>query len=75
LPESIKAHRRPYRDVSFINLNCIAPPSALNLVEQINQTWTYLVALAAAKQLLTLHPEAGGYRLAPGRTRPTRSIS
>lgn len=39
---------------------------ALNLVEQINQTWTYLVALAAAKQLLTLHPEAGGYRLAPG---------
>jgi hypothetical protein len=38
----------------------------LNLVEQINQTWTYLVALAAAKQLLTLHPEAGGYRLAPG---------
>jgi hypothetical protein len=26
LPESIKAHRRPYRDVSFINLNCIAPP-------------------------------------------------
>jgi hypothetical protein len=39
---------------------------ALNLVEQINQTWTYLVALAAAKQLLTLHPEAGGFRLAPG---------
>jgi hypothetical protein len=29
----------------------------LNLVEQINQTWTYLVALAAAKQLLALHPE------------------
>jgi hypothetical protein len=39
---------------------------ALNLVEQINQTWTYTVALAAARQLLTLHPEAGGYRLAPG---------
>jgi hypothetical protein len=39
---------------------------ALNLVEQINQTWTYLVALAAARQLLALHPEAGGYRLAPG---------
>jgi hypothetical protein len=39
---------------------------ALNLVEQINQTWTYLVALAAAKQLLTLHPEAGGYRMTPG---------
>jgi hypothetical protein len=39
---------------------------ALNLVEQINQTWTYMVALAAARQLLVLHPEAGGYRLAPG---------
>jgi hypothetical protein len=38
---------------------------ALNMVEQINQTLTYLAALAAAKQLLTLHPEAGGYRLAP----------
>jgi hypothetical protein len=39
---------------------------ALNLVEQINQTWTYAVALAAARQLLTLHPNAGGFRLAPG---------
>jgi hypothetical protein len=39
---------------------------ALNLVEQINQTWTYTVALAAARQLLVLHPEAGGYQLAPG---------
>jgi hypothetical protein len=38
----------------------------LNLVEQINQTWTYTVALAAARQLLVLHPEAGGYQLAPG---------
>src|SRR5262245_34758172 len=39
---------------------------ALNLMEQINQTWTYAVALAATRQLLGLHPEAGGYRLAPG---------
>jgi hypothetical protein len=38
----------------------------LNLVEQINQTWTYFAALAAAKQLLALHPEGGGFRLAPG---------
>jgi hypothetical protein len=38
---------------------------ALNLVEQINQTWTYF-ALAATRQLLVLHPEAGGYKLAPG---------
>jgi len=39
---------------------------ALNLVEQINQTWTYAVALAATRQLLVLHPKAGGYKLAPG---------
>lgn len=38
----------------------------LNLIEQINQTWTYVAALAAARELLTLHPEAGGYRLEPG---------
>ena len=39
---------------------------SLNLVEQINQTWTYAVAVAAARQLLLLHPEAGGFHLAPG---------
>lgn len=39
---------------------------ALNFVEQINQTWTFAVAAAAAKQLLDLHPEAGGFHLAPG---------
>jgi hypothetical protein len=38
----------------------------LNLVEQINQTWSYVVALAATRQLLELHPDVGGYRLAPG---------
>ena len=38
----------------------------LNLIEQINQTWTYAVAVAAARQLLLLHPEAGGFHLAPG---------
>jgi len=38
----------------------------LNIVEQINQTWTYAVAIAAARQLLRLHPEAGGFHLAPG---------
>ena len=38
----------------------------LNLVEQINQTWTFAVAIAAAKQLLLLYPEAQGFRLAPG---------
>lgn len=35
-------------------------------MEQINQTWTYAVAIAAARQLLVLHPEAGGFHLAPG---------
>ncbi len=39
---------------------------ALNVVEQINQTFTYAVALAAARQLLARHPEAEGFRLAPG---------
>jgi len=38
----------------------------INVVEQINQTWTLTAALAAARQLLALHPDAGGFRLAPG---------
>lgn len=38
----------------------------LNAIEQINQTWTYLVALIAARQLLEMHPEAEGFRVAPG---------
>lgn len=38
----------------------------LNLIEQVNQTWTFAVALAAARQLLALHPDVGGFRLAPG---------
>jgi hypothetical protein len=39
---------------------------SLNVVEQINQTWTYAVAATAARQLLELHPDAGGFYLAPG---------
>ena len=39
---------------------------ALNVVEQINQTFTYAVAIAAARKLLLLHPEAEGFILAPG---------
>lgn len=38
----------------------------LNLIEQINQTWTFAVAIAASRQLLGLHPDVGGLRLAPG---------
>ena len=39
---------------------------ALNAIEQINQVWTYLAALAAARHLLELHPDAGAMRIAPG---------
>lgn len=40
---------------------------ALNFIEQINQTWSFAVAIAAARQLLKLHPNVGGFRLAPRR--------
>lgn len=39
---------------------------ALNAIEQINQTFTFAVALEAARFLLARHPEAGGFDLAPG---------
>lgn len=35
----------------------------LNLVEQINQTWTCLVSLKALPFLFERHPTAGGFRL------------
>ena len=38
----------------------------LNVVEQLNQTFTILVSLRAVERLFELHPEAGGYRLALG---------
>jgi hypothetical protein len=38
----------------------------LNIIEQINQTWTFVVALCAARHLLEMHPDVGGYLLAPG---------
>lgn len=38
----------------------------LNFIEQVNQTFSYLVALEAARMLLTRHPECGGLNLAPG---------
>ncbi|MEO4045349.1 hypothetical protein AAFN47_27470 [Hoeflea sp. CAU 1731] len=47
---------------------------ALNLIEQVNQTFTYLVALKAARLLLEWHPEAEGYRLAPGAHAPKQSL-
>lgn len=39
---------------------------ALNVVEQINQSFSYLVALNAARWLLEAYPDAGGLSLAPG---------
>ncbi len=38
----------------------------LNIIEQVNQTFTYLVALEASRKLLELHPNSNGYHLAPG---------
>jgi hypothetical protein len=38
----------------------------LNIIEQLNQTWTYAVALEATRVLLRLHPDVGGFRVAPG---------
>jgi hypothetical protein len=38
----------------------------LNLIEQIDQTFTYLVALKAAEWLLDQHREAAGFYLATG---------
>lgn len=43
-----------------------ATGTPLNLIEQTNQTWSLVVAIAAARQLLTLHPLVGGFHLAPG---------
>lgn len=40
----------------------------LNLIEQINRTFTFMVALKATKWLLAHHPDAGGFKLAPGAT-------
>jgi hypothetical protein len=33
----------------------------LNFIEQINQTWTFAVALAAARQLLAWHPMSAAF--------------
>ena len=41
----------------------------LNLIEQINQSFTYLVSLRAAEYLLAQHPEATPLRLNPGARR------
>ncbi len=37
---------------------------ALNVIEQLNQTFTILVTLRAVERLIVMHPEANGFRLA-----------
>lgn len=38
----------------------------LNVVEQLNQTFTILVSLRAVERLIEMHPSAAGFRLALG---------
>lgn len=38
----------------------------LNVIEQINQTFTILVPLRAVERLIEMHPDANGFRLALG---------
>jgi hypothetical protein len=40
--------------------------SPLNMIGQLNQTFTILVSLRAVEKIIELHPEAGGFRLALG---------
>jgi hypothetical protein len=37
----------------------------LNIIEQVNQTWTFVTALEAARLLLEWHPGVGALLLAP----------
>jgi len=39
------------------------PARPLNLIEQVNQTWTCLVSLKALPFLFTRHPNVGGFEL------------
>lgn len=46
----------------------LEPDRGLNVVEQINQTFTYLASLAAVRWLLTRHPASAPYTLNLGTT-------
>jgi hypothetical protein len=56
---SVKFEKKGFHPITHRNLN---------LIEQVNQTWTYTVALEATRLLLERHPNAGGFTLAPGAT-------
>ncbi len=47
----------------------------LNLIEQVNQTWTYLVTLKALSFLFVRHPDAGGFQLNLGTEAGTDIVS
>ena len=49
-----------FETLGFDPLTC-AP---LNVIEQLNQTFTILVSLRAVERLIEMHPEANGFRLA-----------
>ena len=49
-----------FRGVGFDPLN---PTRPLNIIEQVNQTFTYLVSLRAVEYLLREHPESAPFRL------------
>lgn len=46
---------------------------SINFIEQLNQTFTYLTALEAAKLIFEWHPDCGGLNLAPGAHAPKRA--
>lgn len=60
-PLNLLRHMK-FEQVGFHPVEDRAP----NIIEQINQTWTFVVALLATRQLLQLHPEAEGFKVAPG---------
>ncbi len=62
-PADVDRYLNQIRKAASRTSNWVRP---LNLMEQINQTWMYVVTLEAARLLLTWHPEAGGFHLAPG---------
>ncbi len=56
---SVKFERHGYHPISG---------ERINLIEQINQTFTFAAALEATRILLRRHPDAEGFSLAPGET-------
>lgn len=49
--------------VEPVGFDPLSTDRPLNLIEQLNQTFTYIASLRAAKLLLSLHPEVGPLRL------------